>query len=110
MMRRPPRSTLFPYPPLFRSPAAPRGPWLLAAIGLLAAAAGAASALTSPEVEVRASASSYWVGGAELRAVGDGGYQGAGAALVISEQRGVVRAAASTYLDGRHMLGRCVYV
>src|SRR5256885_10768881 len=72
MMRRPPRSTLFPYPPLFRSPAAPRGHWLLAAIGLLAAAAGAASALASPEVEVRASASSYRVGGAELRAVGDG--------------------------------------
>src|SRR2546422_8768873 len=29
MIRRPPRSTLFPYTTLFRSPREPRGPWVL---------------------------------------------------------------------------------
>jgi hypothetical protein len=91
-------------------PARPRGHWLLAAAGLLAAATGAAAALARPEVDVRASAASYRLGGAELRAVGGGGYEGAGAALVISDQPAEVRAAASTYLGGRHMVGRCVYV
>src|SRR2546430_12616523 len=42
MMRRPPRSTLFPYPTLFRSPAERRG----AAVGWLIASSSAGYALS----------------------------------------------------------------
>src|SRR3712207_9474361 len=44
MIRRPPRSTLFPYPPLFRSrPPLPHGPWLV--VGLARSGVAAARAL-----------------------------------------------------------------
>jgi hypothetical protein len=90
-------------------PAVRRGHWLLALIGLLGAGIGLASVLTEPQVQVRSGPGSYRVGGVELRALGDGSYEGGGAAMVVSERGGEVRAAASTYLDGRHMVGSCVY-
>jgi hypothetical protein len=87
------------------------GPLLVGAAGLLAALAGALLGSSPPQFTVGMDAAGYHLDGETLAADGPGTYRGAGgAALVVSRRGSMVRAAASTYLSGRHMVGECAYV
>jgi len=79
----------------------------MALVGLAAAGAGSIWALSEPEVSVSMSGSAYDVAGNDLSLTGPGVYQAGGAALVLAEQDGQTKAAASAMLNGRHMTGIC---
>jgi hypothetical protein len=83
-----------------------------AGVALVSALVGAwLETASPPAVEVRLDAQGYHIAGQLLQDQGDGSYQDpSGAALVIQRGSGRVLAAASTNLNGRHMLGRCVEI
>jgi hypothetical protein len=82
---------------------------VLTCLGVVAAAAGAVVSTLPGPVPVRATASTYEIGGSRLTATGPGVYRGpGGAALVVEERPGETRAGASAGLDGSHMTGNCV--
>ncbi|HEX4216184.1 MAG TPA: hypothetical protein VIA06_22920 [Candidatus Dormibacteraeota bacterium] len=75
---------------------------MLAGIGVWVSA-------TPPSVTVRRTSGTYRIGGATLAARGDGTYVGAGGVIVFDEKGGVVRAAASSTLNGKPMVGLCTW-
>lgn len=81
-----------------------------AGVALASALVGVWLETASPAgVEVALDAEGYHIAGQVLEDQGDGSYQDpSGAALIIQRGSGRVLAAASTNLNGRHMLGRCV--
>lgn len=86
-------------------------PLVLGVVGLALAGAGAWLGVSPTSVAVSQDADAYVVDGVRLPAAegAPGTYAGPGGAMVVREDGGVVRAAASTALDGRHMTGRCVW-
>lgn len=80
---------------------------LLAILGVVAAAGGAVLTALPPEVSVGLDRQGYRVGEARLPARGAGLYAGAGGALVLQDDGGLTSAAASTQLNGEHMVGAC---
>src|SRR5207249_3439979 len=92
-------------------PELPIGGSLLAGGGALAALGGVLLGTSSPQITVALDPGGYHIDGKTLAPRGGGVFVGAdGAALVISRDGEDVHAAASTYLNSRHMVGRCVYV
>ena len=77
-----------------------------AVLALGFAAIGVALALTSGDVPVSMSAASYRVGGATLRAVAPGVYQGEGV-MVVVRLDGALRAGASAMVGGTAWRGVC---
>lgn len=84
-------------------------PLVLGGIGVLLAGVGAWLSLAPTPVAVSRDAGAYTIGDVRLPARGEGTYAGPEGAIVIREDGGTVRAAASTTLDGHHMTGRCVW-
>lgn len=81
----------------------------LVGIGLVLAGLGVWISAAPPAVTVRRTAGSYRIGGATLVARGHGTYAGSGGVIVFEEKGGVVRAAASSTLNGQSMVGLCTW-
>lgn len=76
-------------------------------LGLLLAAGGVYLGALTPRVEVSVTATAYTVGGVTLAARGGGVYQGDAGVVVLRDQAGALRGAASATTAGEPMIGRC---
>ncbi len=82
----------------------------LAALGLLAAGAGALLGALPPPLSAGLENHAYQVGGVSLPARGGGVYAGPQGAMVLIVEPTVVRAGASTEFAGQPMIGSCAMI
>jgi hypothetical protein len=90
-------------------PRPPEAHLTLIGIGLALAGLGVWISASPPSITVRRTQSSYRIGGSTLWARGQGTYIGAGGVLVFEDEGEVVRAAASSTLNGAPMVGLCTW-